>query len=126
MATQKRRIILDTSSIVFALSNGIDIFGAVRDQKPGYVPILSHGIVGELKGIRSKGGKYSGYAGAAIGILERSDVEMMPDNSTVDDWIYEEAVNNGYAVCTNDIRLKKRLKARRVTVFSIARSGTIR
>ena len=121
-----RYIIIDTSSIIFGLSNGKDVFKAVREQKYGYAAMVSEGIMRELENIKSKGGRYGRYAGPATALIARYGIRISADSSPVDSWILEEAWRNGYAVCTNDSELKRRLRAVGVRAFSIARSGRLR
>jgi rRNA-processing protein FCF1 len=119
-------IIVDTSSIVFALSNMKDPFQAVRETSPYYSPVISDGIIRELGAIKARGEKNSKYAAAALLLVPLSNVEVVKDASPVDRWIERYAKKAGYAVCTNDVALKKSLKKARIRAFSITRSGTLR
>ncbi len=119
-------ILIDTSSIIFGLANKKDIFKVVRERNPAYAPIISKGVIRELESIKARREKYSKYAGAALLLIPASNVEISADPSSVDGWLAREAKSKGYAVCTNDIALKKRLKASKIRVFSITRSGSLR
>ena len=119
-------IIVDTSSIIFGLSNKKDVFEAVRNHQRAYSPIISEGIIRELKLIRERHEKYSKFAGAALLLISMAHVEITKDSSSVDEWIKKEAVGKGYAVCTNDTALKRSLKTAKIRVFSMTRSGTLR
>lgn len=121
-----RYIVIDTSSILFGLANGKDVFQAARDGQQGYTPLISKGVIGELEAIKARKGKFGKYAGAALVLISMSHIGASSDTSPVDDWIAKEAKENGYAVCTNDTALKRSLKKARIRVFSMTRSGSIR
>ena len=119
-------IIIDTSSILFALSNNKDVFEAVKLKDPSYEPLISLGILNELNGI---GGSEKGkgkFANAALYMIKEHQPDIANSNATVDDWIVEEAEKRKCDVCTNDMELKKRLKEKGITVFTVSRSGELR
>lgn len=119
-------LILDTSSIIFSLTNNKDPFQAAREKPPYYFPVVSEGILRELQAIKARHEKFSKYASAALLLIPLSNVEIVKDMSPVDGWIASYAKKAGYAVCTNDIALKKVLKKAKIRAFSMTRSGTLR
>lgn len=120
-------VIPDTSSIIFAVSNKRDIFAALRERYPGYTITLSEGIVGELRKLSSGRSKYAKYAAVAISLLSRYENIKVAKNSTyVDKWIIREASKLGAVVCSNDIKLKRALKAAGVSTISVTRDGSLR
>ncbi len=121
-----KALILDTSSILFAASNKIDIFEVARYSFPGCSLEVSDGIIAELKGMRGSTRKEKVYAGIALKMLDKSGIEVYKDNGKVDIWIVKRAQQSGAAVCTNDVNLKRYLKRSKVKVFSISRDGRIK
>ncbi|MEM3839409.1 MAG: hypothetical protein QXF01_02415 [Candidatus Micrarchaeaceae archaeon] len=126
-----RPMVIDTSSLIFAVSNGKDPIEAVREMPQGYEPVVSEGIIRELETIKERHGKYSRYAGAALLIIRSQKVRIIRSSlrgslPNVDSWILSEAAGKGYSVCTNDMKLKRSLKAAGIQAFSITRAGLMR
>jgi rRNA-processing protein FCF1 len=120
-------LIIDTSSIVFALSNNVDIFQMVKDELPGTTILISNGIVNELKGIAKKRGKNGKYASVAISLLNsHNNIRIEQNKGYVDSWILMESRQLPCSVCTNDTKLKKALRQNKIKVYSISRNGTLR
>jgi rRNA-processing protein FCF1 len=119
-------IILDTSSIVFAVSNKKEILTSANDAFIGYSILISRGILRELHELAKGRGKYSGSANAALKILEKASIEISPEVGYVDDWIVAEWEKRKCVICTNDVDLKKRLRSEGATVVSVTRAGTFR
>jgi rRNA-processing protein FCF1 len=120
-------IILDTSAIIFGLSNGVDVFNALHDQMPERRIMISTGILKELNRISEGMGRFSKFAKVAINLLERyPDIKVVKDGTYVDKWIAQTAAAPGYVVCSNDSKLKRELKTKGISVFSMTRSGIIR
>ncbi len=120
-----RYMIVDTSSILFGLSNRKDVFGAVADDA-ARLPLISEGVVRELRLIERRKGRNSGYAAAALSLIGAARVEIAKDSSPVDEWIESEARKRGCQVCTNDSALKRKLKRAGITAFRMTRSGSLR
>ncbi len=117
-------IVVDTSSILFALSNKVDIFGRIREEL-GMDPIISKGVVRELTKI-SKGRKANGkYAVVALKLIERHKVKTEPDSGYVDMWVLTAARKAGYA-CTNDTALRRKIRAEGIKAYSVSRNGGLR
>ncbi len=121
-----RYVIVDTSSIIFGLSNKVDVFSAIKAKDPSLEPLISMGIMNELNRIRDSWGKFSKFAAAGIYLISRHEPDIANTKEGVDDWIVSEASKLGCSVCTNDMALKRRLKAKGIEVFSISRSGAVR
>lgn len=126
MPDSMKYIILDTSSILFGLSNNSNVLQAVKESLPDYKILVSNGIINELKKIGSGRRKSKGNAKVALSMLKMGGIEISEEKAEVDSWIMKEAVSKGYSVCTNDIKLKSALKAKGVRTFSITRSGLLR
>ncbi len=119
-------LILDTSSIVFAVSNKKDILASANDAFIGYSILISRGVLRELKDLANGKSKYAGSANAALKMLEKASLELSPEIGHVDDWIVKESAKRRCAVCTNDAGLKKRLRETGAEVVSVTRAGTFR
>ena len=117
-------IIVDTSSILFGLSKRIDVFEKIEEQLD-LSPIVSEGVVRELRMI-SEGKKAQGMqAKAAMLMIENHDVEVRKGDEYVDKWIIRNAKEFG-SVCTNDSALKRKLKAMGVQTYSLSMDGRLR
>lgn len=122
-----RTVILDTSSIVFSISNKRDIFAALEARYPGCQVALSEGVIKELKKLSSGRSKYAKYAAVAISLLNRyASIKVAKNSTYVDKWIIREASKLGAVVCSNDAKLKRALRARGITVISVSRDGSLR
>lgn len=120
-------LILDTSSIIFGLSNKINVFDSVNNQLPGYRILISKGVERELEKMGKGRSKYGKYAKVAIHLLKASsNIDRAEDTRFVDAWILKDSVALKAAVCTNDTKLKKALRAKGITAYSISRSGILK
>lgn len=117
-------IIVDTSSILFALSNKMDIFEKISEQLQ-LKPIVSKGVVRELTAMSRGKAATRKYAKVAIGLIEWHSVKIDPDNTYVDDWILRVAKKTG-CVCTNDTKLRGALREKGINVYAISISGQLR
>ncbi len=117
-------IIIDTSSILFGLSNKVDAFKKVEEQL-NLSPIISKGVLNELTEISKSRKSASKYAKVALLLIERHGIRTEENDAYVDKWILSSAKAFG-SVCTNDTNLKKALRARGITVYSISRDGILR
>lgn len=119
-------LIVDTSSIVFALSNKVDPFAEIRSM-PSTQILISKGVLRELRKLASGRGRYAKYARAAISLLNSNPhIRVEQDSGYVDSWIQHTASRMSCSVCTNDIKLKRALKAKKIKVYSISRDGRLR
>jgi rRNA-processing protein FCF1 len=119
-------LILDTSSILFATSNKRDIFESVKEYNPEHAPLISRGIMSELKRIGDSEKGKAKFAAAALYLIKEHQPDIVNNNDDVDGWILAEAEKRKCDVCTNDIALKKALKSMGIQVFSISRDGRLR
>ncbi len=117
-------IIVDTSSILFALSNKVDIFMAIKEQS-SQEAVLSQGVIKELTGIAASSKSKSKYARVALELIKKYGIKIEKDSGYVDKWILSYA-NKHINVCTNDTKLKKALRGRGIIVYSVSRDGILR
>jgi len=120
-----RKVILDTSSIVFAFSMKANIFEAAEDQLRARI-VVSSGIMRELKGIASGRTKESRAARIALEMMKRHAVDVVDDDRRADDWILDAGVAEGVYVCTNDMGLKRELRERGKRALSVSENGVLR
>ena len=118
------QIIVDTSSILFGFSNKVDVFSKA-DEQLGLTPVISKGVVKELTLLSTGKGANSKNAKLALSIIKHHGIKAEDDESYVDRWILNSstAFKN---VCTNDTKLRRELKARGITVYTLSRDGTLR
>ena len=121
------KVIIDTSSILFAFANWHDIFDHVKQQMPGKEIMLSKGIVNELKGIASRPTSLGITAKTALVAVSIKDINLADSNISVDSWILRAAKKDKtISVVTNDTALIKKLRASGVKAFKIARNGMLK
>lgn len=119
-----RKIILDTSSILFAFSNKLDIFSLVEERLDSKA-VVSEGIISELKRLSARRNKEGNAARLSLQIIKKHGVEVLKNDQKVDDFLVR-AGTEGMTVCTNDIGLKNRLKSKGVRPLSVSKSGVLR
>ena len=121
-----KSVIIDTSSILFGISKKVDVFRKIDYLFPGARIILPSGVVRELRGLKLSKGKNSRHAAYALTIIEGKGIRATESWGKVDDWITNNAQPNRQVVCTNDIGLKRRLRAKGVRVVSLSVGGSLR
>ncbi|MDE1761837.1 MAG: hypothetical protein KGH59_01400 [Candidatus Micrarchaeota archaeon] len=119
-------IILDTSSILFGLSNKTDAIQSVAENFPEYSVEVPSGVVRELTKISGGKKKESRQAKVALALIKSHGVKVVRSSGYVDSWILDNAAKSKAIVCTNDIGLKRELKARGIMSVSLAISGAVR
>ncbi len=117
-------IIVDTSSILLALQNNVDIFREVQ-ARLGLDPVISTGVVRELKSKAGSSGRARAPARTALELIKRYKVKTEADNGYVDKWILDNALRFS-CVCTNDSKLRAALRAKGADALTISRSGEFR
>ncbi len=118
------RIILDTSSILFGLSNRVDVFKGIR-AKLDMAPVISKGVVKELTLISRSRKSSSKHAKVALAMINSYGIDIVDNEEYVDKWILRSA-RRFSGVCTNDIKLKRELRSRGIATYSVSRDGTFR
>ena len=117
------RVLLDSSFILSSVQLGVDAMRMLEDSLCGKLePFLLSETLGELKTISARRGKKGREAQLALKIVERypvfSDTERA---TTVDEAIVKAAAQLGCIVATNDMRLKRKLRASGVAVAFLHR-----
>ena len=119
-------VIVDTSSILFGVSNNVDVFEKVSDAFPGSEIVISIGVLRELKGLSSGNGRNSRNAKVSLNLIAKKKLKVKRDNGIVDDWIRHESASGGCIVCTNDTKLRRALRQNGVNVLTLGRAGQLR
>jgi rRNA-processing protein FCF1 len=119
------RVILDTSSIVFAFSRKVDIFGRAEDQLQARI-VVSAGVMRELRGLASGRTKEGRSAKVALEVMKKYRIDVDGDGRAADRWILDAGMAAGVYVCTNDIRLKRELLERGKRALSVSENGVLR
>ncbi len=119
-------IIVDTSAIVFAAENGVDIFATIEQRLPGCTMVVSTGIIEELERISGSALASKKAARLALEMMDAHKIKVLKGGNEVDAWIVKESSARKWSVCTNDIGLKKELKKRKVEVLSASSNGILR
>jgi rRNA-processing protein FCF1 len=118
-------IVVDTSSVIYATAHRKDICESLLAGM-GLKAVVSSGVLRELRKIGGGKGSNAGSARAGAVLLKNHGVKVINNNSYVDIWIEEYALRHRLPVCTNDTKLKKRLSAEGLSVFSVSSDGKIR
>ena len=118
------KIIIDTSSILFALSKKIDIFDSVHTELE-MKPLVSRGVLNELSRMSRGSSRKARDAKVALAMIKKHLIDVSPDNTYVDSWILSQA-GSGLAICTNDTELRKNLRSKGATVYTLSEGGKFR
>ena len=119
------RLILDTSSIIFAASRKVDVFRSVEEQL-GAAPVVSSGVMRELNGIAMGRTKEGRSARVALEMMKCHGVEVVKDDGDVDKWVFRVGRAPSVYVCTNDINLKRALRKEGKRALSVSENGVLR
>ncbi len=117
-----RAVILDTNFLLVPFQQKLDIFSEME-----YLLDFSHRYtvcsrtVSELKRLGKNRGKKGMAARLALKFLEANAgrIEKLDTRIPVDEWIVRYAEKTGAIVCTNDRKLRKRLKARNIKIIAL-------
>ena len=117
-------IIVDTSSILFALSKRIDIFERI-DEQLGSKPVISKGIINELTELSKDKKAVSRNAAVALKLISSHSLIIDDNEDYPDNWILKDAKKFG-KVCTNDTKLRQALRAMSIQACSISVKGVLK
>lgn len=117
-----RIVILDTNFLLIPFQFKINIMAELEhllDFSHRYV--VSSSTVKELERLGSSKGKEGAGARVALKLLESygAKVDIIHDERHVDDWIADYSKRTGAIVCTNDSKLRRRLRAFKAKVITL-------
>ena len=118
---KRKRIIavLDTNFLLLPYQFKIDIFRELDGIVNGYEPVISTTIHNEIKKLSKRKGKHGMAAKFAMRIVEANEIKTIKTKVTADEWILEYCSKTGAIACTNDIKLKKALKSKKIKVIGL-------
>jgi len=117
---KKRTVaVLDTNFLLLPYQFKIDILRELDEIITGYEPVISTTIYDELKKLSKKKGKHGMAAKFAIKIVDANKVKKIKTKTGADDWVVEYCGKTGAVACTNDIKLKKKLKSKKIKVIGL-------
>ncbi len=120
----KDLVLVDTSSIIFAMHNRKDIFSITKAVFPDRTVCVSEGVVSELKRISTIRSKKGREAAAGLRSVFHNNIPVEDDEQRPDDWMVE--INSARCIfLTNDTKLWHRLKAAGKQAMKISVDGRI-
>ena len=117
-----RKVVIDTNFFLIPYQFKIDILTELEHLiDVHHVYIITSKTLKELEKIASNAGKKGAGGRFALKIIEanKDKMEIIRSDKPVDNWIEEYAEDHGAIVCTNDIKLKKKLKDNGIKVISL-------
>jgi len=117
-----RKVVIDTNFFLIPYQFKIDILTELEHLiDVHHVYIITSKTIKELEKIAENSGKKGAGGKFALKLIEanKDKMEIMESNKPVDTWIEEYAEEHGAIVCTNDIKLKKKLKDNGIKVISL-------
>ena len=116
---QIRFLIIDTNVIVYCAARKIDIGAAVKAMRESYHPILLECNQQEIKHIRISETEKN------IALKLAAKFDVMFSTGYGDDCIIKFAIEKKAAVLTNDLKLKRILKAAGIRTYSLRQGKMI-
>lgn len=98
----------------------------LKEEYPEYEIIISKGIIRELKRLASTKKKNGRDAKIALLTLQGKNPTINKNDGYADEWIIKEASTTGALVCTNDTKLRRKLRSEGVSVVAIGVGGQFR
>ena len=117
-----KQVILDTNFLLIPEQFGVDIFSEIeRLMQNRYELCIFDKTLDELKKIAETGsGKDKRAAKLGIAFIATKKMRVLKaEENYVDDAIYKLAEKKGQIVCTQDQELKRKLKAKGVSVITL-------
>jgi hypothetical protein len=115
-----RPVILDTNFLLLPFQYKIDIFTEIDyllEMEHEFV--ISSAEIRELERLSEDKGKKGIAARLALKMVDANRIEIVESKKPVDDWIVEYAEKTGAIVCTNDRKLRKRLKEVDIKIIAL-------
>jgi rRNA-processing protein FCF1 len=120
-------VIVDTSSILFGISNKKDVFESAERSYPGANIIISKGVIRELTSISQNMGRKGSNARVGLTAINIKNLKVDNSNANVDSWILSIAPKEpDNIVITNDTRLRGALLRKKITALKLSRDGSLR
>jgi uncharacterized protein len=119
-----KKVIVDTNFLMMPFEYGVDSIGELlRLINEPVKLVLPSGVLGELCTLSGRTGRRAQAARSAIASIEklksRFEVEEVKSEGAVDGWIIKYAQSNKILVATNDVLLRRRLRALGVPVVAM-------
>ncbi|MFH2106013.1 MAG: PIN domain-containing protein [Candidatus Micrarchaeota archaeon] len=116
-----KKVVLDTNFLLAPYQFKIDIFTQLRDMIPtNYELYVSKRILHEITRLSQSTGRHASAARFALKLIAVNKVKVIDSDEFADDWIVKYAEEDeDVIVCTNDIFLKNRVKARKRKVVGM-------
>jgi len=116
-------VLLDTNFLMVPEQFGIDIFSEIERIVPDCELVTLKSVILELEKIREHAGKGRDKiaAGVALKLIEKFNekIKIVESSGNVDEFILKFSMENKAIVCTNDKKLKKRLKKEGIGVIQM-------
>ncbi len=114
---EKQKVVIDTNIWIYAVKNKIDLF----KEFLGFDIFITRSIKRELENFCKEKKKECVYAKIALQMIEKMDVEILPESGYVDKDLIKLG-EKGYYIVTEDSVLIKQLKRKNIRGF-ILRQG---
>ena len=121
-----KEVVIDTNFFMVPFQFNVDIISELEKVLPSYKLTTPSFVINELKGLkRNNKGKIRLNANLALKLANSSKVEIkdisLLENETVDDALLRVSE----VLATNDIELKKRAKAKGITIVYLRQKNYI-
>ena len=121
-----KEVVIDTNFFMVPFQFNVDIITELENLLPSYKLTTPSFVINELKGLKNNNkGKIRQYANLALKLANSSKVEIkdisLLENETVDDALLRVSE----VLATNDMELKKRAKAKGITVVYLRQKNYI-
>ena len=121
-----KEVVIDTNFFMVPFQFNVDIISELEKILPSYKLTTPSFVINELKGLkRNNKGKIRLNANLALKLANSSKVEIkdisLLENETVDDALLRVSE----VLATNDIELKKRAKAKGITIVYLRQKNYI-
>ena len=121
-----KEVVIDTNFFMVPFQFNVDIISELEKVLPSYKLTTPSFVINELKGLKNNNkGKIRLNANLALKLANSSKVEIkdisLLENETVDDALLRVSE----VLATNDIELKKRAKARGITIVYLRQKNYI-
>ena len=121
-----KEVVIDTNFFMVPFQFNVDIIAELENKLPSYKLTTPSFVINELKGLKKNNkGKIRLNANLALMLANSSKVEIkdisLLENETVDDALLRVSE----VLATNDIELKKRAKAKGITIVYLRQKNYI-